>query len=412
VNFLNKKNAADVRVYQLLDQKFKLFDGVFGASDDVIGAIGNGVDFEKRIAQIYNDCRTTDEIQQAFDELQEELKFSIAEKIQNVRSTLLEKFDEEVKEKLKVDFANAQRYLNVFEQKLWKITQYFLDKNAHFDDENYSFSLTKNPFPDEHIHSGPYMILKSVEGRRKSEIEVPEDTNIYRIGHKLAQRILMACSQLDTPLCELVFDYHKSGTKISLLENRLGQSGWLQVKKLTVKSFDEEDFLLIAFVTDEGEVIDKEIAERLFSLNAWVGQEALLTDQAEQWLTGELFRQQEDILNENTARNRDYFDAEMDKLDQWADDMKISLEKEIKDLDAEIKLRKSEAKKMMNLEAKVKAQRIIKEMEKKRSEKRQTLFAAQDDIDGRKDDLLTDIESRLNQHIEQKELFTVNWKIV
>jgi len=102
----------------------------------------------------------------------------------------------------------------------------------------------------------------------------------------------------------------------------------------------------------------------------------------------------------------------MDKLDQWADDMKISLEKEIKDLDAEIKLRKSEAKKMMNLEAKVKAQRVIKEMEKKRSEKRQTLFAAQDDIDGRKDDLLTDIESRLNQRIEQKELFTINWKIV
>jgi hypothetical protein len=66
----------------------------------------------------------------------------------------------------------------------------------------------------------------------------------------------------------------------------------------------------------------------------------------------------------------------------------------------------------MNLEAKVKAQRFIKELEKKRSEKRQTLFAAQDDIDGRKDDLLTDIENRLNQHIEQKELFTINWKIV
>ena len=92
--------------------------------------------------------------------------------------------------------------------------------------------------------------------------------------------------------------------------------------------------------------------------------------------------------------------------------MKISLEKEIKDLDAEIKLKKSEAKKMMNLEAKVKAQRVIKEMEKKRSEKRQTLFAAQDDIDGKKDDLLTDIENRLNQHIEQKELFTIQWRII
>ena len=123
-----------------------------------------------------------------------------------------------------------------------------------------------------------------------------------------------------------------------------------------------------------------------------------------------LSQQEQEIISANAIRNRDFFDTEMDKLDQWADDMKISLEKEIKDLDAEIKLRKSEAKKMMNLEAKVKAQRIIKEMEKKRSEKRQTLFAAQDDIDGRKDDLLTDIESRLNQHIEQKELFTVNWK--
>jgi SNF2 family DNA or RNA helicase len=45
VNFLNRSNAADVRIYQLLDQKFQLFDGVFGASDEVIGAIQSGVDF-------------------------------------------------------------------------------------------------------------------------------------------------------------------------------------------------------------------------------------------------------------------------------------------------------------------------------------------------------------------------------
>ena len=102
----------------------------------------------------------------------------------------------------------------------------------------------------------------------------------------------------------------------------------------------------------------------------------------------------------------------MDKLDQWADDMKISLEKEIKDLDAEIKLRKSEAKKMMNLEAKVKAQRAIKDLEKKRSEKRQTLYAAQDEIDGRKDDLLTNIENRLSQHIDKQDIFSIKWKIV
>ena len=57
VNFLNRKNAADQRVYQLLSEKFKLFEGVFGASDEVLGAIESGVDFEKRISAIYQQCR-------------------------------------------------------------------------------------------------------------------------------------------------------------------------------------------------------------------------------------------------------------------------------------------------------------------------------------------------------------------
>lgn len=57
INFLNRKNAADRRVYELLSQKFRLFEGVFGSSDDVLGSIESGVDFEKRIASIYQTCK-------------------------------------------------------------------------------------------------------------------------------------------------------------------------------------------------------------------------------------------------------------------------------------------------------------------------------------------------------------------
>ena len=49
VNFLNKTNAADQRVYQLLDQEFRLFDGVFGASDEVLGAVEIAFRLPKRI---------------------------------------------------------------------------------------------------------------------------------------------------------------------------------------------------------------------------------------------------------------------------------------------------------------------------------------------------------------------------
>ena len=41
VNFVDRSNEADARVYELLAQKFQLFEGVFGASDEVLGAIGS-----------------------------------------------------------------------------------------------------------------------------------------------------------------------------------------------------------------------------------------------------------------------------------------------------------------------------------------------------------------------------------
>ena len=109
VNFLNKANAADVRIYQLLDEKFKLFDGVFGASDEVLGAIESGVDFEKRIIQIYQTCRTPEQIEFNFNALQKELETQIDEKIQQTRQKLLENFDEEVHEKIENQRPGKQR---------------------------------------------------------------------------------------------------------------------------------------------------------------------------------------------------------------------------------------------------------------------------------------------------------------
>lgn len=128
VNFLNKSNAADIRVYELLDQKFQLFNGMFGASDEILGSIGNGVDFEKRIAQIYDECRTTDEIEAAFDRLQSELQEQISEKMIKARSALLENFDESVKEKLRDNLAQSRKNLDQFEKRLWLLTRHALEE--------------------------------------------------------------------------------------------------------------------------------------------------------------------------------------------------------------------------------------------------------------------------------------------
>ena len=106
VNFVDRSNEADARVYELLDQKFQLFEGVFGASDEVLGAIGSGVDFERRIADIYQNCRDPDAIKASFEQLQRDLSGEINEAMVKTRQILLENFDEEVQDKLRVRAAD------------------------------------------------------------------------------------------------------------------------------------------------------------------------------------------------------------------------------------------------------------------------------------------------------------------
>jgi superfamily II DNA or RNA helicase len=402
VNFLNRKNAADRRVYQLLSEKFKLFEGVFGASDEVLGSIESGVDFEKRIAQIYQQCRTEDEIQSAFDTLQKEMEPQIDETMSLTRQRLLENFDEEVHEKLRINLQESREYLSKYENWLWQVTKYYLDPYADFSGDGYSFILRENPFSSEPIHPGPYRIGKNIE-----------DANIYRIGHPLAQRIIEKCKSLSPDSREIVFDYSNTPKKISVLEPLVGKSGWLSMLNLTINSFESEDHILFCGTTDSLE-LDIEQCQRLFSLAATVT--PLLDKEGlgvvERQIEQIALKQQAEILQINAERNGGFFDTEMEKLDKWADDVKSSIEIELKELDREIKAGKTEAKKILNLEEKVKAQRQIKEMEKKRNELRQNLYQAQDEVDVRKENLINEIELRMKQKTETNELFTIKWKIV
>ena len=84
------------------------------------------MDFEKRIADIYQTCRSTDEIRSAFDALQLELSFEINEAMTQTRQKLLDNFDDEVREKLRVRDADSKEVLGRFERRLIDLTRYEL----------------------------------------------------------------------------------------------------------------------------------------------------------------------------------------------------------------------------------------------------------------------------------------------
>lgn len=399
INFLNKSNAADIRVYELLDQKFQLFNGVFGASDEVLGSIGNGVDFEKRIAQIYNDCRTPDEIAYAFDCLQAELQEQISEKMIKARSALLENFDDSVKEKLRDNLAESRKNLNLFEKNLWLLIHYALRGKAEFNQNEYSFKLISGEYAGE-----KFTLAK---GTAKAD-----DVQPLRMGHPLAKEIISSykANELESGFVE--FHYSETEGKMKLLDELVGTEGYMLVEKISIDSFEQEDHLVIACLKQDGSYVYSDIAERMLNLPAeLIGKEAI-DNGIQEKLQEKISEMQNEIVADSAERNSKFFDEEMDKLDNWADDMKLGLEKEISDLDQEIRLRKSEAKKITRLDEKVSAQRAIKELEKKRTEKRQNLYEAQDEIDEKKDMLLDKIEKMLKQKVSRENLFTIKWRIL
>ena len=113
-----------------------------------------------------------------------------------------------------------------------------------------------------------------------------------------------------------------------------------------------------------------------------------------------------------SRRNAAIFEAEAEKLDGWADDLKVGLEQEIKELDRQIKEARRTATAALTLEDKLAGQKQVKALEQQRSAKRRALFDAQDEVDRQRERLIAEIERKLQQHTSLIELFKVRWKLV
>lgn len=402
VNFLNRKNEADQRVYQLLSEKFQLFEGVFGASDEVLGTVGSGVDFEKRIAAIYQTCRKHEEIQTAFDQLQLELSFEIDEAMTRTRQKLLDNFDDEVREKLRMREEKSRAQLNQFERMLMRLTKHELADHANFVGDS-SFKLKVNPFPewDGHIQTGLYELP-----RRTGE------AHLYRLNHALANAVVHQAKNRELPPADLHFNYGEYQGKISILEPLVNQSGWLGVSIFTVDSLDySEDHVLFAAVTDMGQTLDEEVGRRLLTLPARV-REIPAPDNDVKQVLERISRAKEEVVQKLIAeRNAKFFEAEAEKLDGWADDLKLGLEREIKDIDRQIKEARRAATAALTLEEKLVGQKQIKSLEALRSQKRRNLFDAQDDVEAQRDRFIKTLESKLTQETRSKVLFCVHWTL-
>ena len=118
------------------------------------------------------------------------------------------------------------------------------------------------------------------------------------------------------------------------------------------------------------------------------------------------------LLREINQRNLGYFEQEVQKLDAWADDLKVGIEREIKELDKRIKEARTKSKGSATLAEKLEAQKEQRDFEAQRDRKRRELFQRQDEIQARRDSLIDELEKQLQQRVNASMLFSCEWEVV
>ena len=405
INFLNTRNQADQRVLELLTEKFNLFSGVFGASDEVLGRIEGGLDFEKRILQIYDTCRQPDEIEAAFNSLQADLEEVISDRIKDTQAQLLENFDEDVHDRLKLRLSDAEARLDKLGRWFWGVTRFALRNLARFDEVGYSFSLTQQPEGiAQQVPLGRYQLLR---GSARPDVMA----HAYRLSHPLGEWNITTSLSAHTPPAMLKLDYGKHGARISVIERLRGKSGWLTLARLKVVAFDTTEALLFSGITDDGQVLDQEACEKLMTIPA-ADKPMPIWGAIPQNLAANSQRLVDATIAEVLEANQRLFNEERDKLERWADDKLLSAEEALRNTKARIAKLKRDARMAATLQEQSDIQRELSELERLQRKQRQEIFTVEDEIIEERDALISSLQQRLKEKTETQTLFTLRWQVV
>lgn len=395
INFLNLKNAADVRVYELLDQKFRLFSGVFGSSDDVLGSIESGVDFERRIAEIYQKCKDSVEIQQEFDQLQTELSEQINDKMTVARQSILENFDEEVTSRLKNCQTDTVSSLNKFSKWLY----YFCKIHGGAKVTELSGGRLRVALSDgDRVYNPDW---KSAERQRETFLR--KDDSLIRLW-------LAECHAQTVADGKIIFDYTNSDRNISFFAEHVGLKGTISIDKLGYEGISDDEHLVYSIVTNDGTALDDELVEKLFELKGKVVAGSFLEGAKLLATRKNKMDEQKRLIEE---ANKKYFLDECEKLDAYSEELKEGLQRDIKEISKKIsEMRKTfKANTNLPLNEMLVMKTEITKLEDKRKRMRRDLYDREDEIDAANERLQDEIREKLNGKYAESHIMTIEFEI-
>ena len=324
-NFLNTRNYADKRLLELLQEKLNLFDGLFGSSDEILGALESGLDFEKKILGIYQSCKTPEEYDKAFTELQDKLKKTISTTTLEYRKLILENTDQTVANLFKQTAFETKRVISDFDIDLLRLCKLSLGDKLKQTDDEAVFVVDGYEFPIA------FRELKEEENGRISRVHK---------DHQVIKSIISDSLAIQTkPIPSISFHLSSHTKKISQLENAINKEGFMFLWKLIISGVETEEILVpLAFLkqTESYQNLDFSVSEELLSIET---NENIITIDTSPINKDELLSVWENwkkpVLEKYLKRNERLFDRETDRINRYYDDYALRVEDRMRKLEEE-----------------------------------------------------------------------------
>ncbi len=396
LNLLEQTNPAEQRVYELLSEKFKLFEGLLGASDSIIGSLESGVGFERRLHRIFDQCRSPAEIEAAFAALRAELEAEIAEREARAKQTMRDHFDTAVHDRVKIPLEEAQARMNRIEALFWSLSRWALHEKARF--EHLSFTLDR---PPEGFPPGRYELVRSTGNH-------VADAFVYRLTHPLGERVLKLGAAAPCPAAVLRFRLNTEGPRTAVLDELRGRRGWLSLDRLRFRGFAEEEQLVLTGLTDSGAGLPAETLQQLLLLPA---QATARTQEPPAELRERSAQARQAATVQAAERNEaSYRRREQQVLDLCEDLMK-GAEADLEELRSQEKEQLKLSRRAPTLEEKQASLRRLDELGREKLRARERLFRVEDEASLKRQAMLAELDRLLEQQVEVEEVFAVAFEV-
>jgi len=403
VNFSNKGNVAEARILELLAGKFHLFESVFGASDEVLGAIEDGFDFEKKINEILNNSRSDADIDAAFKELETQYATQITSEMAAAKSKVFDNLDPNVQDRLKAYDSQSSDVLNKFERLLLAVTKRELAPNAKFENDGRNFFLHNSPVAE--AKAGHYY-FKSVP---------LENAHQYRFDSPLARHVIDKAITTETPNASLTLSLERSERASTAAKALVGKSGELTVRVVTfsMKAKNDkitESYMLSGAITSEGEWLDHEYVADILDLYCLEVGEATSIDGGK--FEEKLEQRSEQLQKEVQGRNSRYYDQQEELLYRNQQDRHAESEGKIREYRNKEKEARKNAKTADDPLQQLKYKQEARKWSDKAEDEDEEARIARKKMREETENYLMLIEQSLKGSKSTEDLFSFSWKII